>query len=248
MAHRHVGLRKIRDAFWSLVGEAEVILPGGTRLTVDMRNDAERMFATRPHEPHLVRFLLETLEPGWWVADVGAFIGFYTLICGSLVGESGKVIAFEPVPALAQRIAAEAERNGLSNVQVECLAVGEEDAIRDLWVHCTPRGLGTSSSLDRRPPGYALRVGVTSLDSYIVSRRIPRLDLVKIDVEGSELPVLRGMERTLQVLRPIVVAEFNNEEDLQVGQTFLQHRGYRVRLLGRSSYGLHVEARARERD
>jgi FkbM family methyltransferase len=246
--HQSGGLRKLRDALYSRVREVEVILPGGARVRVDVRSDGERMFATRRHEPHVVRFLEETLEPGWWVADVGAFIGFYTLICGSLVGESGKVIAFEPVPALAQRIAAEAERNGLSNVQVECLAVGEGDAIRDLWIHCTPRGLGTSSSLDRRPPGYALRVGVTSLDSYIVSRRIPRLDLVKIDVEGSELPVLRGMERTLQVLRPIVVAEFNNEEDLQVGQTFLQHRGYRVRSLGRSSYGVHLVARPRERD
>jgi FkbM family methyltransferase len=188
-AHRYVVLRKARDALWQLVGEVDLVLPGGARLRIDMKSDAERMFATRPHEPHVVRFFQETIRPRWWVADVGAFIGFYTLICGSLVGESGKVIAFEPVPALAQRIAAEAERNGLSNVQVECLAVGEGDAIRDLWIHCTPRGLGTSSSLERRPPGYAVWVGVTSLDSYIACRGILRLDLVKVDVEGAELSV-----------------------------------------------------------
>ena len=132
---------------------------------------------------------------GHYVVDVGAHIGTHTLAVALLVGERGRVFAFEPQRMVAQVLAANVALNSLANVHTYHLGLGAEDGA--LWladIDYSREGNFGGVSLDAvaRPEGDSrpkYRVAVVRLDDFYDQ---PRLDLIKIDVEGMEVDVLRG--------------------------------------------------------
>lgn len=83
---------------------------------------------------------------------------------------------------------------------------------------------------------------MVSLDEYVRTHKISRVDLIKVDVEGAEMDVLIGAERTLRDKRPIVVVEFNTADAQKECERFLRSIGYACQEIGRSSYGVHIIA------
>ncbi len=134
------------------------------------------------------------VKPGMTVVDVGANLGLYSLLLSGLVGPGGRVIAFEPDPDLFSLLRANCERNG-AKVEARQVALGaaaDRMILQRLTLNSGDNHLGaTSRTAFRRP----LEVEVATLDALMPGLRP---DFVKVDVQGWELKVLRGMEATLR--------------------------------------------------
>ena len=159
-----------------------------------------RIAVRRSYEPHVTAALARYLLPGSVVVDVGANIGYYTLLAATKIGPSGKVIAFEPSRENCALLQRSLVANHVTNVVLVPFAVADLDgAVR--------YGMDDSNgriTLDDRPE--LRQVRAVTLDRALA--REPRLDVVKIDIEGAEGRALRGMRGLLLRHRPVVCAEF----------------------------------------
>lgn len=160
-------------------------------------------------EPPVQEGLRRTLAPGAVFYDIGANVGFFSLLAAAIVGPTGRVIAFEPVIESAAAIRACAAINQFGSIDVHQSAVGAENDLVDLcvvddaaWSHLIARG--------RHPATRRIdRVAMVRIDDLIESSDLPPPAVIKIDVEGAELDVLAGMTETLTVHRPTVICELH---------------------------------------
>jgi FkbM family methyltransferase len=176
----------------------------GLRLELDLRDNLQRiLYATGTYEPALLRLLDRELRRGDVVADVGAHVGVHVLPAAARLRRlgGGTVVAFEPARDSAARLRAAAARNRLVITVVEA-ALGAERGTAELRADPAydPADAGVRSLHGRGTLVQA--VAVTSFDLWAAETRLERLDLVKLDVEGSELAVLQGMAGSLRRLRP----------------------------------------------
>ncbi len=144
-----------------------------------------------PAETVLMRALL---EPGMTFFDVGANIGYFSLIAAHIVGDSGRVVAFEPDPRIVGLLREHVRMNGLDRVEVLCVAAAEGTGSATLVGHADHadnRGVSRLGSAVAGEPSFD--VATVSVDEVRVERGIAMVDLVKIDVEGAEQRVLNGM-------------------------------------------------------
>jgi len=155
----------------------------------------------------------EYVRPGDIVIDAGANIGAHTVALARLVGETGAVIAFEPIRFLAQLCAGNVALNGLTNVFIYQLALGAQvDELRVPVLDYT-----AEDNFGGVPLGHWMqgeRVNVTPLDAIDV----PRCAFMKIDVEGMEEQVIRGAAMLIAKHRPVLYVEMN----MRHGQAVLQ--------------------------
>jgi FkbM family methyltransferase len=147
-----------------------------------------------------VRFLRREVKPGMVVFDLGANLGFYTKLLAGLVETTGRVHAFEPDPLsygiLARRTAK------LGNVDGNWTAAGDHTGRITLYCHRSNRADNRVHPSLGDETAEAVEVPLTTLDDYCDARRISRIDAVKIDVQGAEMAVLKGFERTLGRTQP----------------------------------------------
>jgi len=149
------------------------------------------------YEPDTVEFIKRRLKQGMIFFDVGANIGQYTLIASQLVGASGVVHAFEPHPALCDVLIRNVRRNNCTNVIVNNTAVAEADGIATLFMSTSSNYGATSLAPSGSSHNGGISVPVVSLDSYMKARRINRVDVAKLDIEGAELLALKGASTML---------------------------------------------------
>jgi len=142
-----------------------------------------------------LELLRRQLRPGMTVFDMGANVGFYTELFSRLTGPSGRVYAFEPDPFCSGILCDRVRR--LENVRVENVALGAREGEATLFCSNRDRAENRTHPLDSDVPVETLRVPVVSLDEYCRTRGVKRIDAVKMDVEGDEVHVLRGMGETL---------------------------------------------------
>ena len=178
-------------------------------------------------------------KKSWLVLDVGACIGLYTIYASKLVGDQGCVIAFEPNPYSYYWLKKNIILNKLSNVQVFPIALADYDGFSDFY--CLIEGnIGESSLLSkhilRSGRNYILiKVLTKRLDSLLEKNRnvlskYDQVDLVKIDVEGAELRVLKGSDKFLQkqsILRFIIECHLNLTSFPSI-MDFLKTYGYTI--------------------
>jgi FkbM family methyltransferase len=143
------------------------------------------------------RLVQAFLRAGMTFLDVGAHIGYYTLIGARLVGNSGRVFSFEPGAETRALLAANVSRNALRNVQIRAEALSDTTGTVGFFPSAETGNFGVSSIVppaDGRPP--PVTVASVSLDDFLAGVG-GRVDLVKMDVEGAELQVVRGGQRVL---------------------------------------------------
>jgi FkbM family methyltransferase len=161
-------------------------------------------------EPRERRFLQDQVEPGMVVLDVGANVGFYTLLLADRVGPEGRVHAFEPDPlsfGILKRRAA-----GRANVQVNKTAVGDRAGTITLYTNRSNRADNRVHPSLGSETAEAVEVPLTTLDDYCEARGIERLDAVKMDIQGAEVSALTGFRKTLARLKPRwLLIEFSPE-------------------------------------
>jgi FkbM family methyltransferase len=186
----------------------------------------------RSHEPELQAAIVRLVQPGWTCADVGAHRGVFTRLLADLVGDAGRVVAFEAHPDNARRLRDSLPGAVRERVVVENLAVSDGSAERVSLHpgrgHASEEWNIVGADLAGRPTPAELEVGATSLDSYFTERP---LHFVKLDAEGAEADVLRGMRRLLRDRRPTLAVEFHTEAGW-TGRKELLDAGYRLVSLG----------------
>src|SRR5919204_1967984 len=138
--------------------------------------------------------------------DVGANVGFFTILGARLVGPSGKVVAFEPHPANVEALRANVEANLFENVVVVPKAVSAATGEKLLDVRSAALAKLVE---DREEPGSAERVPATSIDEFVSAHADLIPDVLKIDVEGYEVELLSGMRKTLSQYGPVIVCEMH---------------------------------------
>jgi FkbM family methyltransferase len=148
---------------------------------------------------------------GDWVVDVGANVGFYTKRLAELVGPEGQVLAFEPVPETFVLLANNVESCCLSNVTLFNAALSETTGVAGMSIpnfsDTGQRNLYQAHITS--PADSELRILTLSLDAIQIPTTVR---LIKIDAEGHELSVLKGMQKTLLRDRPILIVETNQTE------------------------------------
>lgn len=173
--------------------------------------------------------LLDTwLAPGDWVLDIGANVGHYTMRMSELVGTNGRVIAIEPVPETFALLAANVRLFAHANVSLLNAAVSDRTATVGMQIPRFDQGLPNyyQAHLTEDP------AGLTVLSIPVDALALPaRIKLAKLDVEGHELPALRGMRGLLERDHPVVIVETGSQATVD----FLEGLGYATRRLPGSS-------------
>jgi len=189
--------------------------------------------------------LSKILSPGMIFLDIGANFGLYSLVASQLVGNDGRVLAVEPNPVAAVYLKRNIQLNLARNVLVFEKALSDVAERKALWIHeLDPFG---SSSLSRsRMSSSAVEVETTTLDALCCD--LPRLDLIKIDVEGWETKVLRGGVQTLRRWSPMLIFEVSPKRYKDAGAdpreafSILKMYGYKFCVWdGRSLRGVDEE-------
>lgn len=163
-------------------------------------------------EPEVQAALQQHLRPGMTFYDIGANIGFFSLMASRIVGRDGHVVAFEADPEVANRLRENIERNRFLGTIVEEKAVGETTS--DVFFERTDpanspdRGLG--HIVDHAGGGTIRRDGIT-LDDFVPTSFAP--DFLKCDVEGAESKVFRGAQKLLAETRPGILCEMHSDEN-----------------------------------
>ncbi|MGN6521365.1 MAG: FkbM family methyltransferase, partial [Dokdonella sp.] len=204
-----------RGRRWLVVNDAPppvLAQCAGHPLYVDPRDAhiGAPLLAGVAHDPHLLAVLRERLREGDVVVDVGANIGSIALPAAALVGPRGRVVAVEPIAANRVLLARSAQYAGFRHVDVVAAAAADRDGEIVLRTHPSTSNSATPPASGERlnaPDGGSVRVPARALDGLLAG--LSRLDLVKIDVEGMEPLVLRGMANLLRRFRPAVLAEFH---------------------------------------
>ncbi|CAA9362849.1 MAG: hypothetical protein AVDCRST_MAG68-4595 [uncultured Gemmatimonadetes bacterium] len=170
------------------------------------------------YEPEQTRLFQEHVRPGDTVLDVGAHVGYYTVLSAVLAGERGAVWAFEPNPANARFLRRHAEINGLGQVRVTEAAVSDANGTARF-------GFGRGSGTGRLAAGGEVEVRTLRLDDFCAGHGIAPA-AVKIDVEGAEDAVLEGAREVLARHRPIVFLSTHGEEVHRACLAFMEGAGY----------------------
>ena len=215
-AHRFRGANRVNRALGGRGlpgGPVACRVLGNRWLIVDPSQDAyqQHLFLSGEYEPGTLNLMSEVLRPGDVFVDAGANLGLMTIHAAALVGDEGAVVAFEPSPQICQSLRQNVALNACTNVEVQEVALGERSG--SAMFYARPGINIASGTLVASPDSLAqTQVPVRTLADCLPPRHRNRLRLIKIDVEGYELPVLRGSRELLTGSpRPILCVEFGED-------------------------------------
>ena len=165
--------------------------------------------ATDKYEVGTTRLLENVIKPGMVVVDIGAHVGYFTLLAARQVGTEGRVYSFEPEPTNFRLLQENIKANGYQNVLATQKAVS--DAAGSAQLVLSSRDNGTHSLFGHSTSEENIvSVKVTSLDEFLTGEGWPKVDFIKMDVEGAEMKAFEGMKRVLKGFPEVkLVMEFN---------------------------------------
>lgn len=154
------------------------------------------------------------IKPGMTIIDIGANLGYYTAIASRLAGERGLVVGFEPEPNFFKLLSRNIRRNDMKNVTCFELAIAEKNGVADLYL--SNENKGHNSIIRSEELKTSVHVKTTTLDYFLASQRIPKVDIIKMDIEGAEVLALEGMKNTLIKHRPLLFLEFSPHSIIKI--------------------------------
>ncbi len=163
-------------------------------------------------DPKISWVCKKLVQPGDTVCDIGANIGIVTVLLSKLVGDAGKVFAFEPNPACYEALTAAIARNRMTNVLPQAIALGSQTEERDLAIPPDNAGAASLRETAVHAGGKTTRVSVRTLDEFVEEQGIDSIQFMKLDVEGFESEVFTGSTRILGILRPDAILFEMNEQ------------------------------------
>jgi FkbM family methyltransferase len=209
--YRAIGARELMNLPWY----------HGFTLSLDVASDlGASAFVGGTCEPNEMRFIAALLRAGMTAVDVGANVGWFTLLMAGCVGPAGQVVAFEPSPRERAVLVANRQRNGLTWVTIR------EEALFDTHSTVTLHVADAVHAGQNTIGGFiyegvheveTLPVDTAPLDSLVGDLGLERIDLIKIDVEGAEYRVLRGALGSLRDYRPVLLLEVQAASLREIG-------------------------------
>lgn len=201
----------------------------GYRLLLNLQTEKDYWLGT--YEPELQAALKELAQAGWVAYDIGANIGYISLLLQARVAPGGKVFAFEALPDNLERLHRNLELNGLVDVVQVLPAAVVEQSHPVRFLVGPSGGMGKAEgSAGRQEYAYArtLEVAGLSLDEFVYTLGHPLPQLVKMDIEGGEVLALPGMRRILAEAHPIMLLELHGPEAAQAAWQELTAAGYHL--------------------
>lgn len=197
------------------------------------------LFLYRKREPISTDYLMKSgvLKEGDVVLDIGANIGYYALMESRLVSDSGKVYAIEPVSSNIQALKRNIQLNNYKNIETFHLAVGNKNEKSLVYISAKSNLSAMERSLSRKEIVSTEEVDVVTVDSFLKDKTIP--NLIRMDVEGYEYYIIKGMSKTLKKnvkilmeLHPRLLPKEQLEELLQI----LKENNFKVQFFIRENY------------
>ena len=165
-------------------------------------------YVTGNYELAVQNALASFLAPGKVFYDIGANGGYLSLLGASIVGVTGKVVSFEPHPETARLIRRQLRINGVEQVDVVIAAVSSRIGVAEFNDDTVSVMAALADTQPDHKSRFKIWVKTTTIDEEIQARPAP--DVVKIDVEGAELQVLRGATKLLREKRPVLLVEIHS--------------------------------------
>ncbi|MGB9521355.1 MAG: FkbM family methyltransferase [Anaerolineales bacterium] len=215
-------------------GLTEITISGGLikgyRMSLDLQQEKDYWLGT--YEIDLQRALRDFIKPAMIAYDVGANVGYISLMFAHLVWETGKVYAFEPYPQNLERLRKNIALNKLSEqIQVIPSAVADRSGEMEFWIGPSDDTGKLSGSAGRTNFVYKehIYVPAISLDDFVFSQAYPAPNVIKMDIEGGEILALRGMQRLLAEYRPLIFLEVHGDQCAQAAWDVLLPFGYSLK-------------------
>jgi FkbM family methyltransferase len=201
----------------------------GRPLSLNLQEEKDYWLGT--YEPDLQQAITEFVKPGMVAYDIGANIGYITLLLAQAVSESGQVVSFEPLPDNVERLLANLALNNLeARVQVEAVAVVDRSCRVEFLVGPSG-GMGKArGSTGRQNIQYSktLEIPGLSLDEFVYQLGHPEPQIIKMDIEGGEVLALPGMARLLNEAKPLILLELHGIEAARLCWDTLVQAGYQI--------------------
>jgi FkbM family methyltransferase len=221
-------------------GDSTIVERNGIRYQLDLNEGIDfSIYLLGAFEPGTQKILRKLVKPGDTVFDIGANIGAHTLGIAKSVGSSGKVYAFEPADfafaKLKRNLALNPELQARTYPQQILLAASFTEPLeRQIYASWPLESDGTVHPKHRGRLVSAEHATVETLDNFVFHQDVMRLDLIKMDVDGHELPVLQGANGTLRRFQPTLVMEISPYIHAEFHHSF----GDFVEVLKNSAYSL----------
>lgn len=196
------------------------------RLLLDLQTEKDYWLGT--YETDLQEAAAHFIQPGMTVYDLGANIGYISLMAARLVGASGKVFAFEALPSNIERLRNNVALNQMEErVQIIHSAVLDQSGETTFLIHASG-AMGKAKGSAGRQTDYedAILVPAVSLDDFVLRDKKPAPDVIKMDIEGGEILAVAGMRKLLGAIRPILLIELHGEEAARAVWETLTTKGY----------------------
>lgn len=204
----------------------------GYKILLNLKAEKSRWLGT--YEPELADAVREFVRPGMIVYDVGANIGYVSLLLAHAARPNGRVFAFEALPANIERIRRNVDLNRLGKqITLMPQAVADKSGELTFYVHESV-GMGkVAGSAGRREEHYQAEITVRaiSLDEFVYEHGNPAPDVVKMDIEGGEVLALPGMRRVLMEHHPLLLLELHGPESEKMAWETLTAAGYSLRAM-----------------
>lgn len=193
----------------SKVGTHILKIQSGISLKIDPSRDQGvelALYETGTYEAGTLHVFENFLKPGDCFIDIGANIGLMSIYASKLVGETGKVISFEAHPETFKWFQFNIDLNEASNIQANAFALGSKNGNAEIYDNWDINRGGASLVVKSKDSvGYPVEIKI--LDEVLSENIVPKL--IKIDVEGFELPVLKGAVKTIRNHHPVLVVEYS---------------------------------------
>ena len=233
---QHWLFRRLRQQFRVDVSRT-VRLRTGEWCSVDPFDFIGREIARHGYyEADTIDLFLRVLQPGMVVLDAGAHVGQYSLISSTVVGGSGHVYSFEPEPRNYARLARNIKINRRENITAVNCALSDAPSRLRFHLAIASNSGGHSLAQTLCSSDDTIMVEATTIDTYVARQNIKRIDFLKADVEGAELPLLRGAQASIKRFRPVLVVEGSVHSkgfgyDTPELAQFIESNGYQVFLV-----------------
>jgi FkbM family methyltransferase len=222
----------------------------GYDMALDLSDVIQRDIYSGLYEPYETRALKNLLRPGMTFVDVGTNVGYFTWLAARLVGPAGRVLSFEPGAYAFQRVQRVIRENAVENIESFQLALADQAGVATLYVPRESEGNYNPSLSPYLPDMGEVQVKLERLDDMLDNLNVAHVDMLKVDVEGHEIGVFRGADRSLRQGRiDKILCEFNEGYQTKAGascdelERFLTDAGFVLLRRFHSKWGERVHNR-----
>ena len=212
---KHYGFRVIKN--YHINPDESIITVNGCKMIM-IPNDpgiSTELSIFKSHEPLNTKIISKMLKKGMTCIDIGGNIGYYVLLERQLVGEEGKIIAIEPLPRNFHYLKKNIQLQNFENISTFNFACGDKEGKATFFINKKSNGCKVIAD-GEKPPDSSLgtlgEVSVKRLDTLVEELKLENVDFVRMDAEGYELHIIRGLKKTLDKFKPIISIELHKRQ------------------------------------